>query len=105
MEVSMLSLVNHILIASPFGTEITMALVLIGPALLIVVAMLMFRARKREKRVAAVANVEVKRDWQPTGNINFVVPEDVRDQAKFMLEVEENREIGLLGGGTSLEIR
>lgn len=101
----MLSLVNHILIASPLGTEITMALVLIGPALLIVAVMLVFRARTREKLVAAVANVEVKRDWQPTGNINFVVPEDVGDQAKFMLEVEENREIGLLGGGTSLEIR
>ena len=101
----MLSLVNHILLASPFGAEITMALVLLGPALLIVAVMLVFRARTREQRVAAVANVKVMRDWQPTGNINFMVPEDAADQDKFMLEVEENREIELLGGGTSLEIR
>jgi hypothetical protein len=105
MEISMLGLVNHILLASPFGAEITMVLLLLGPVLLIVAIMLVFRARTREKRVAAVANVKVMRDWQPTGNINFVVPEDAADQDKFMLEVEENREIELLGGGTSLEIR
>lgn len=101
----MLSLVNHILLASPFGTEITMALVLIAPALLIVAIVLVFRFRPHGKLVPAVANVEVKRDWQPTGNINFMVPEDAGDRDKFILEVEENREIGLLGGGTSLEIR
>ena len=101
----MLGLVNHILLASPFGAEITMVLVLLVPSLLIAAFMLLFRSRTREKRVATVANVKVRRDWKPTGNINFVVPEDAADQDKFILEVEENREIELLGGGSSLEIR
>src|SRR6476469_99438 len=105
MEIYMLGLVNHILLASPFGAEITMVLVLLVPSLLIAAFMLLFRSRTREKRVATVANVKVRRDWKPTGNINFVVPEDAADQDKFILEVEENREIELLGGGSSLEIR
>ena len=101
----MLTLINQILLASPFGAEITMALVLLGPALLILAIMLVFRARSRKKRGAAMVHVKVKCDWQPTGNINFVVPEDAADQDRFILEIEENRVIELLGGGTSLEIR
>jgi hypothetical protein len=82
-----------------------MGLVVLGPVLLILAIILVFRARSREKRVAALTHVDVKRDWQPTGNINFVVPEDAADQDRFFLEIEENRVIELLGGGTSLEIR
>jgi hypothetical protein len=101
----MLSLMNHILLASPFGAEITMGLVLLGPALVVLIIVMFFRARTRNKRAAAKSHGNVKRDWQPTGNINFIVPDDVIDQDKFVLEVEENRVIELLGGGTTLEIR
>jgi hypothetical protein len=76
-----------------------MGLVVLGPVLLILAIILVFRARSREKRVAALTHVDVKRDWQPTGNINFVGPEDAADQDRLFLEIEENRVIELLGGG------
>jgi hypothetical protein len=101
----MVGLMNHILLASPLGPEITMGLVLLVPALLVVIIVMFFRARTRKQRLVARSQSNVKRDWQPTGNINFIVPEDVVGPDQFVLEVEENRVIELLGGGTTLEIR
>ena len=65
---------------------------------------MLWRDRRRRKR--PLPHVKVSRGWEPTGNINFVVPENHRnDPAVFLLEVEEDREVELLGGGTSREIR
>jgi len=58
-------------------------------------------ARKRKQH----APTKIIRDWQPTGNINFVVPFDTKNHGAYLLEVEEDREIELLGGGNSREIR
>jgi hypothetical protein len=61
--------------------------------------------------MSAIASLPVKvvRDWQPTGNINFVVPDalvdDYKTRAMFFLETEEDRVIELVGGGESREIR
>lgn len=52
---------------------------------------------------------KVIREWEPTGNINFVVPISAMDcyvrEGSFLLEVEEDRAIELVGGGRSKEVR
>ena len=62
-----------------------------------------------KKKITTDLPQKVKRDWLPTGSINFIVPDEAMGKpygrAAFFLEVEEDRIIEMLGGGTKTESR
>jgi hypothetical protein len=62
---------------------------------------------KDKKAVEGKADPTVARDWQPTGQINFVVPAGAEptDKLAYVLEIEEDRILELLGGGRTKEVR
>jgi hypothetical protein len=60
------------------------------------------------RRILAIeTEPAVWRDWETTGHITFTHAEtdDPRTPGNFLLQVEENRIVELIGGGISTEIR
>jgi hypothetical protein len=63
----------------------------------------------KKKDSAILTKQKVIRDWKPTGNINFIIPQELigkyEDKSRLYLEIEEDRLIELVGGGETKEIR
>ena len=72
-------------------------------------AILWYVPKLFKKKIVNELPQKVKRDWLPTGSINFIVPDDAlgkpNGKAVFFLEIEEDRIIEMLGGGTKTESR
>ena len=82
-------------------TNYMAAAMVVGTVGIVFIIWQLWPARKRMQH----APTKITRDWLPTGNINFVVPFDTKNHGAYLLEVEEDRLIELLGGGHSREIR
>lgn len=86
---------------------------LIAAAIFLAIATYFFTyyilSRFRHPKAVKLPTQKVIRDWQPTGNINFVVPDietaDYDKHDQYFLDIQEVRVIELVGGGEDREVR